>query len=65
MAQTVAQKKAKRKWDKENLDRIEIQPRKGTKERYKQEADRRGQSMTEFVTMCVEKELNRNKKEQE
>lgn len=62
MALTEAQKRAKRKWDKANLDRIEIQPRKGTKERYKAEADRRGQSMTEFITMCVEKEI---KKEQE
>lgn len=57
MGYTEAQKKASIKYMSEKTDDIRLRVKKGTKERYKEAADRRGQSMTQFVVECVEKEI--------
>lgn len=43
----------------EKLDEIKIRPPKGTKERWKQEAESRDKSLNQFVIDSVEKEINR------
>lgn len=53
---TDAQKKAIYKYN-EKLDRLYITTSKGRKQVYTSEADRRGQSLNEFVVSCVEKEI--------
>lgn len=41
----------------EKLDEIKIRPPKGTKERWKQEADSRDKSLNQFIIDSVEKEI--------
>lgn len=57
MSYTEAQKKASIKYISEKTDDIRLRVKKGLKERYKQEADKRGISMTQFIIDCVEKEI--------
>lgn len=57
MAVTAAQMKATRKYREKAYDRIEIQPKKGAKERYQREAEKRGISLTQFIIDCVEREI--------
>ena len=56
---TEAQKRSAKKWDKANLDRISIAAPKGTKERWKAAAERRGKSVNQFVLESVEAKLER------
>lgn len=44
-------------YQKENYDRITILVKKGEKKRYKETADARKMSMTEFIVNCIEKEI--------
>ena len=46
---------AKRHFEK--LDEIKIRPVQGTKARWRQEAETRGLSLTQFIVECVEKEI--------
>lgn len=46
---TEAQKRASIKYMQEKTDDIRIRAPKGTKELWKEEAEKRGQSMTQFV----------------
>ena len=56
MAEYTEKKKiSNRKWDSENLDRISIAAPKGTKERWKQAAEKCGQSLNHFIYETVEK----------
>ena len=57
MAYTEAQKKATIKYLNEKTDDIRLRVPKGLKEKYKEEAERRGVSMTQFIIECVEKEI--------
>lgn len=57
MTISAAKMKATRKYRKKVYDRIEIQTKTGTRERYKTEADKRGISLTQFIVDCVEKEI--------
>jgi hypothetical protein len=57
MAYTEAHKKATIKYLKEKTDDIRLRCKKGTKERYREEAQKRDMSMTQFIVECVEKEL--------
>lgn len=57
MSYTEAQKKASIKYISEKTDDIRLRVKKGLKEKYKQEADKRGLSMTQFIIDCVEKEI--------
>lgn len=51
---TDAQKKASIKYIQEKTDDIRIRTPKGTKERWKQAADARNMSLTQFVIEAVE-----------
>lgn len=51
---TDAQKKASIKYIQEKTDDIRIRTQKGTKERWKQAADAKGMSLTQFVIEAVE-----------
>lgn len=57
MAYTEAQARATKKYIKEKTDDIRLRVAKGTKELWKEEAEKRGMSMTKFVKSCVEKEI--------
>ena len=58
MAYSEAQKKASIKYMSEKTDDIRLRVKKGLKAKYKEEAEKRGQSMTQFIIECVEKEIN-------
>lgn len=58
MAYTEAQKRANIKYMREKTDDIRLRVKKGLKEKYKQEAEKRGMSMTQFIISCVEKEID-------
>ncbi len=57
MAYTEAQKKATLKYLNEKTDDIRLRVKAGLKEKYKNEAQKRGLSMTQFIVNCVEKEI--------
>lgn len=57
MAYTDAQKKASIKYMAEKTDDIRLRVPKGLKDKYRQEAKKRGTSMTQFIINCVEKEI--------
>lgn len=57
MPYTEAQKKASIKYMAEKTDDIRLRVPKGLKDRYKEAAEERGKSMTQFIVDCVEKEL--------
>lgn len=52
-----AMKRATAKYMKEKLDDIKIRPPKGTKERWKAAAGRKGMSLQKFIIFSVEKEI--------
>lgn len=57
MAISKAQQKAIAKYVKENYDRIEIKPAKGTKDRWRAAADAEGKSLQQFIIDAVEAAL--------
>lgn len=57
MPYTEAQKKATMKYLAEKTDDIRLRVPKGTKDRYREAADRRGESLTAFVCSCVEEQI--------
>lgn len=54
---TESQKKASIKYLQEKTDDIRIRTPKGTKEKWKQAAEERGQSLTQFIVDTIEKEI--------
>lgn len=54
---TAAQNKATQKYLKKAYDDVRIRPKKGEKERWQREADKRGKSLNQFVIDSVEKEI--------
>lgn len=54
---TESQKKASMKYLQEKTDDIRIRTPKGTKERWKQEAEARDKSLNQFIIDSVEKEI--------
>ena len=56
---TEAQKRASIKYLKEKTDSIQIRAQKGTKERWKDAAAARGQSLNQFIVETVEAEIER------
>lgn len=58
MAYTEAQKKASIKYISEKTDDIRLRVPKGLKDKYREEAKKRGISMTQFIINCIEKEIN-------
>lgn len=59
MAYTEAQKKASIKYMSEKTDDIRLRVPKGLKDKYREEAEKRGMSMTQFIVNCVEKEIKK------
>lgn len=59
MAYTEAQKKASIKYITEKTDDIRLRVKKGLKEKYKSEADKRGISMTQFIVAAVDEKMER------
>ena len=59
---TDAQKKASIKYIQEKTDDIRIRTPKGTKDRWKQAADEKNVSLTQFVVDAVENAINTKEK---
>ncbi len=59
MTYTKAQKNASIKYMTEKTDDIRLRVKKGLKDKYKKEAEKRGLSMTQFIINCVEKEIEK------
>ena len=55
MAYSEATKRATMKYLKEKTDDIRLRTPRGTKDRWREFAEARGMSMTQFVVACVEK----------
>ena len=58
---TEAKKITNQRWDKENLDRISIALRKGTKDEIKDHAAAQGESMNEFIQRAIKETMQRDK----
>ena len=54
MAVSKAQQRAVSKYVKENYDRIEVKPAKGSKDRWKAAAEAEGKSLQQFIIDAVE-----------
>lgn len=61
MAVSKAQQRATAKYIKENYDRIEVKPAKGSKDRWKAAADASGKSLQQFIIDTVEAVLAEKK----
>ena len=59
MPYTEAQKRASMKYMTEKTDDIRLRVPKGTKAAWKDAAEQRGKSMTQFVLDCVNKEIEK------
>lgn len=59
MAISEAKKRASKKYIAEKTDDIRLRVKRGLKERYREQAEIRGVSMTQFIIDCVEKEIER------
>ena len=54
MAMTDAQKRANMKYQREKQDTITFRVPKGTRERYREMAEKKGQSFTRFLVNAIE-----------
>lgn len=54
MAISKAQQRATARYVKENYDRIEVKPEKGTKDRWRAAAEAEGKSLQQFIIDTVE-----------
>lgn len=61
MAVSKAQQRATAKYVKENYDRIEVKPIKGSKDRWKAAADASGKSLQQFIIDTMEAALAEEK----
>ena len=59
MAITEAQQRAKQKWDKQNLDRIQLVVRAGEKDRIKAAAEAAGESLNHYIVSATMDRMNR------
>lgn len=57
---TVARKEGNRKWDAQNLDRISIALPKGSKDKIKAHAEKRGESINGFVGRAISETMQRD-----
>lgn len=58
-----SQRKANRKWRDTNLDKICVQYRKGTRDEWKKEAEKRGLSLAGMIAEAVREYLENHKGE--
>lgn len=56
---TEAQKRATLEYIREKTDEFKIRAPKGTKVRWKSEADKQGKSLNQFVIDCVENKIDK------
>lgn len=61
MATTKASQKAVNKYMKENYDRINLTVPKGKKEKIKEHAESRGESVNGFINRVVDEAMERDK----
>lgn len=59
MAYTEAQKRASIKYMAEKTDDIRLRVPKGLKEKYRTEAEKRGESMTQFIISAIDEKIER------
>ena len=52
-----------RKYQAEMVDRVTVRPTKGTKDRWRVAADRRGQSLQQYIISAVEERIKRESEE--
>ena len=57
---TEAQKRATAKYKKEKMDDVHVLIKKGARERWKAEAEKRGKSLNRFIIDTVEAEIARD-----
>lgn len=57
MAYTEAQKRASIKYIAEKTDDIRLRVKKGVKDKYKEEAEKRGLNLTQFIIECIEEKI--------
>ena len=57
---TDARKEGNRKWDAQNLDRISIALPKGSKDKIKANAEKRGESINGFVGRAISETMKRD-----
>ena len=62
MPYSEAQKRASIKYMTEKTDDIRLRVPKGTKDRYKKEADKMGISMTQYIITAVNEKIEREAK---
>ena len=60
---TAARKEGNRKWDAQNLDRISIALPKGSKDKIKAHAEKRGESINGFVGRAINETMERDNME--
>lgn len=48
-----------RKYQAETVDRVTVRPTKGTKDRWREAADRQGQSLQQYIIRAVEDRIQR------
>lgn len=56
---TEAQNRATQKYINKKYDTITVRPAKGTKDRWREEADKRNKSLNQFIVDTVEKEITK------
>lgn len=61
MATTKASQKAVNKYMKENYDRINLTVPKGKKDKIKEHAESRGESVNGFINRAIDETINRDK----
>jgi uncharacterized protein (DUF1778 family) len=57
MTLTKAQKKATAKWNKANLDRIQLVVKKGEKDNIKRAAQMNGQSLNSYIVSAIHEKM--------
>lgn len=62
MAYTEAQKRANIKYLKEKTDDIRIRVPKGKKDEYKQQAERKGESLNAYIIRLIEQDIQNDEK---
>ncbi len=64
MAVSAAQQRAKQKWDKQNLDRIQLVVRAGEKEQIRAAAEAAGETLNHFIVQATKERMEKLKADQ-
>lgn len=63
MALSEARKKANKKWDRENLEKVQFDAPKGYNDKIKKRADEKGMSKAGYMKKLIDDDINRGAKE--